>query len=252
MDAGILTLSGVHLPDFRDPLGVWSLESSDAAVFAAHEVDEARLTWQVCLPDSSREAHRVLQSALRVVKEKRVALRALESAFPRMVPTVHWSPGDRTFDDTLWEGVVLARATATAPSIPQVQGPAIGDLVEQGQRLLGRLQRLLTYFAWIETRRSGTLVGITQVDWRGDFKTTWGPDVSEESMALHLKAVRLALASRLALLQMVVVVMGGALVLATRASVPGGQILLIPVVYDYVRDILSAWNRIQDAVEAGA
>ncbi len=249
MDAGTLILGGIELPEARDPLGLWSLEPSDAETFAAQGAGDHALTWRIQLPDSTLEAERVLRVGLRAVEEKQAALCALEAAFPRMTPPVHWSPGDRTADAALWRELVLARSMTTASPTVQAASYALGDLMERGRVLFDQLQQLLIHFAWVETERSGAVIGITQVDWRGDFRTTWDTGASAEDVKLHLKAMRLALASRLALLQMVTVVMGGALTLAVRTSVPGGQILLIPAVYGYVRDILSAWARIRDVDE---
>jgi hypothetical protein len=251
MDTGALMLSGVDLPGSRDPLGLWTLEPPEATTFAAQERGEPSLVWRIRLPDSDREADRMLEAGLRMVSEKQAALRTLEAAFPRMTPTDGWRPEEASADAALWKGIVLVQTTMSAFPIAQAQGAALGGLVERGQDLLRRFRRLLTHLAWVETERSGSIIGITQVDWHGDFETTWGPDLTDESMALHLKAVRLALASRLALLRLMAVVVGGALALVARASVPGGQILLIPVVYGYVRDILEAWERIRDAVETG-
>lgn len=247
MGGGMLVLSGIDLPGARDPLGLWSLEPSDAMTFAAQGAGDHALTWRIRLPDSASEAERVLWAGLRTVEEKNAALRTLEAAFPRMAPPLHWCPEDWTADTVLWRGLVLARSMTTAGPTAQTASYALGDLLERGHALFEQLQRLVTHVAWVKTERSGTPIGITQVDWRGDFRTTWGTDVSVEDTTLHLKAVRLALASRLALLQMVTVVIGGALTLAVRASVPGGQILLIPAVYEYVQDVLSAWARIREA-----
>jgi hypothetical protein len=251
MDAPVFTLSGIHLPAARDPLGLWSLDPAPAATFAAGEPEDDFLTWRVRLPDSVNAADRILESGLHTVAGKQAALRALDAAFPRMTPAVHWSPNEGVIDAELWKGVALARSVITKGPRAYAQGQALGDLLVQGQALLQRLQRLLTHLVWVETKRSDTVLGVTQVDWWGDFKTTWAADVSPDERVLHLKSVRLALASRLAMLQMVVVVIGGALTLAVRASVPGGQIFLIPVVYEYVQEILSAWARIRDAGEAG-
>jgi hypothetical protein len=251
MDASVFTLSGIHLPAARDPLGLWSLDPAPAATFAAGDPEGDSLTWRVCLPDSVHAADQILESSLQVVAGKQAALRALDAAFPRMTPAVDWRPNEGTIDAELWQGVVLARSVITKGPRAYAQGRALGGVIAQGQALLQRLQRLLTHLAWVETKRSDTILGVTQVDWRGDFKTTWAASVSPEEMALHLNAVRLALASRLAMLRMAVVVIGGALTLAVRASVPGGQIFLIPVVYEYVQEILSAWERIRDAGEAG-
>jgi hypothetical protein len=246
MDAGTLMLSGIDLPGERDPLGIWSLEPPEAAAFGLRDAEGDSLLWRVNLPDSAREADDLLQRGLRTVEEKREALMTLEAAFPRMTPDVQWQPGDRTVESELWAGVLAVKSMTASPADVRALGGTPGDLIERGQQLIGRLRRLLTHLAWVETAQSGAVIGITRVDWRGDFETTWSSEVSEEGRALHLKSVRLALASRLALLQMVTVVIGGALALAARASVPGGQVLLIPVVYGYVRDILEAWARIRE------
>ena len=250
MNATSFALTGIDLPQGRDPLGVWSLEPPEATAFAGHETGDDSLIWRVRLPDSTQEANRILQSQLRTVTDKRSALQALETMFPHMTPGVNWNPEDRTVESALWRGVVLARSMTTADSTVRSLGAAPNELIGRAKTLFERIRRLLTGLAWVETERSGAVVGITRVNWRGDFKTTWSPDASEESMGLHLKSVRLALASRLALLQMVTVVVGGALVLASRASVPGGQVLLIPVVYGYVLDILAAWEDVRDTVAA--
>jgi len=246
MDAGTLTLRGIDLPGERDPLGIWSLEPPDAAAFGLRDAEGDSLLWRVRLPDSTREADEMLRRSLRTVEEKQKALETLEAAFPRMTPDVQWQPGDRTVESSLWAGVLAVRSMTTLPADAQTMGGTPAALIERGQQLIGRLRRLLTHLAWVETEQAGAVIGITRVDWRGDFETTWGAEVSDEVRALHLKSVRLALASRLALLRMVTVVIGGALALAVRASVPGGQVLLIPVVYGYVRDILEAWERIRE------
>ena len=75
------------------------------------------------------------------------------------------------------------------------------------------------------------------------------PDVSEEAMRTHLQSVHLALSSRIALIRIVSVVATGAAGLAIKAAVPGGQLLLLPAVWRFVRDALEelrqSWPHIQ-------
>ncbi len=85
--------------------------------------------------------------------------------------------------------------------------------------------------------RTGAPV-ISTVDWTGDYETAWLDGATTLEMTLHLEAVRLALASRHALLRLISVVTSGAMTLTAKASVPGEQVLLIPAVYNYVRSIL--------------
>jgi hypothetical protein len=54
-----------------------------------------------------------------------------------------------------------------------------------------------------------------------------------------MQSVHLALRSRLALVRIVSVVATGAAGLAVKAAVPGGQLLLLPAVWKFVRDVLA-------------
>ena len=68
-------------------------------------------------------------------------------------------------------------------------------------------------------------------------------------MQLHLQAVHLALGSRIALLRLLIVVGTGAAKLALRLVVPGAQLLVLPAVWKFVRDVLrelrQSWPQIQ-------
>jgi hypothetical protein len=57
-------------------------------------------------------------------------------------------------------------------------------------------------------------------------------------MVLHHEAVQLALGSRLALVRLLIVVGTGAATLALRLTVPGAQLLVLPAVWKFVRDVM--------------
>ena len=67
-------------------------------------------------------------------------------------------------------------------------------------------------------------------------------------MALHHKAVQLALGSRIALVRLLIVVSTGAAKLALRLTVPGAQLLVLPAAWRFVRDVL---KELQEWGEAG-
>jgi hypothetical protein len=58
-------------------------------------------------------------------------------------------------------------------------------------------------------------------------------------MRTHRQSVHLALGARIALIRIVSVVATGAAGLAVKAAIPGGQVLLLPAIWKFVRDVLA-------------
>ena len=276
MMASTLSCAGLSLPDDRDPLGVWDLHTSRmgpgpshgeayAASAAAEAPPEARegrfngLIWTVAHPAgvqgrrASREARSMLRGQ-RVAVERRD--RALDLVAPRLtalslMPAYDTRLGEHeaallaevTALQTSWGragigSVAMSMAGEGAAALSHRQMFQQVERMEEARQLLVQLRRLVYHWAWIETEVGGGRIALTTVDWGGDYQTTWLERVTQQQMDLHLDAVRLALASRHALLRLITVAVTGALELALKASVPGGQILLIPAVYRYVRDLL--------------
>ena len=111
---------------------------------------------------------------------------------------------------------------------------------------------MVSHYARVETALAGASIGRTTVDWTGDFVTTWEPVASGAAMRTHLQSVNLALGSRIALLRIVSVVATGAVGLAVKAAIPGGQVLLLPAVWRFVRDVLKelrqSWLQVQHLI----
>jgi hypothetical protein len=95
----------------------------------------------------------------------------------------------------------------------------------------------------------GKPAGLTVIDWKGDHRTIWADGCASDQMETHLAAVRLAMASRQTLLRLFVIVVTGALGLALKAHIPGGQILLLPAVYQFVRDVLQELEHLSDGAK---
>ena len=120
---------------------------------------------------------------------------------------------------------------------------------QQWLAFVERVQQTVAHYARIETALAGRDVGQTAVGWTGDFTTTWQPNVTLEMMRTHRQSVHLALDSRIALIRIVSVVATGAAGLAVKAAIPGGQVLLLPAVWKFVRDVLAelrqSWPKLQ-------
>jgi len=70
-------------------------------------------------------------------------------------------------------------------------------------------------------------------------------------MTLHYHSVHLALASRLAMLHMISIVGTGAIGVAAKFAIPGGQLLALPAAWKFVQDVLKEWKNLK-AVQAGS
>jgi len=276
MMAPTLSCAGLSLPDDQDPLGVWDLHTprmgprpSHGEVYAASAVAEAPqaareggfdgLIWTVAHP-AEVQGRRAAREARSMLRGQRVAVArrdgALDLIEPRLtalslVPAFGARVGaheaallaEVTALQTGWgrdgiASVAMSMSSGEAAALSHRQMFQQVERMEEARKLLVQLRRLVYHWAWIETQIGGERIALTTVDWGGDYQTTWIERVTEQQMDLHLDAVRLALASRLALLRLITVAVTGALELALKASVPGGQILLIPAVYRYVRDLL--------------
>jgi hypothetical protein len=64
-------------------------------------------------------------------------------------------------------------------------------------------------------------------------------------MQVHRHNVDLTLQWRLGTLRMVGVVGAGAANIAVKLAVPGGQLLAIPAVWNFVKDVLKEWRKLQ-------
>jgi hypothetical protein len=133
-------------------------------------------------------------------------------------------------------------ATLALANQPQAKG-LLDDPLQAARaefdRFVERVRELTSSYAHIETKLAGRAIGLTVVGWMGDFKSAWDGKVSVEQIALHRQNVRLALARRAMLVKLLIVVSTGAAKIALRLATPGAQLLVIPAVWQFVKDVIA-------------
>ena len=244
-------LSGVTLPEGEDPLGLWEVPQEETVSFAVPGA-QAAPTWTVGLPASAQEARAILADQSRAVRLAQQDLANVDLELDRL-----GAPGLVSFSTA---DELAASKSELLTSVDGLSGSVSYGLFSakkeqnaedrrQWQAFVGQVRQMIATYARIETALAGQNVGRTTVGWTGDFTTQWEPGVTGGAMRTHLQSVHLALSSRIALVRIASVVATGAAGLAIKAVVPGAQVLLLPAVYKFVRDVLKelrrSWPQIQ-------
>ncbi len=245
-------VSGVTLPEANDLFGVWMIAPKTAGVsFDANApAAPAGPTWRIQLPESVDAAQSILQTQGLAIQRGESALAQAEQRLARIG---HAGEGVSFAAPTRPEADLMIALNTLQPSVSfgLFGKEAIGEQLEnleQWRLFLDQVRNMVSRYARVETGMAGTLVGHTAVGWTGDFNTIWTPGVAPASMRLHHQSVHLALASRLALIRMVAIVAMGATGLALTLSVPGGQLMALPAVWKFVRDVLKEIPNIKSQV----
>jgi hypothetical protein len=127
----------------------------------------------------------------------------------------------------------------------QTEQEADLEATSQWHQFLEQVREMIANYARVETQIGGMPIGRTAVGWTGDFRTFWTPHVTAANMLVHRHAVDITLQWRLGTLRMVGVVGAGAANVAVKLGVPGGQLLAIPAVWNFVKDVLAEWRKLQ-------
>jgi len=125
------------------------------------------------------------------------------------------------------------------------QPSTLQSVGEQFHAAMQHLFRLLTHLAWIETRSEGVLLGQTIIGWGGDTQTLWNRNSRTEDRALHQRNLRLALATRLTQLRLLIIATQAAAKISLLLGSSGGvgAVLVLPVAWNYVNQILRELER---------
>jgi len=127
----------------------------------------------------------------------------------------------------------------------QAEQEADLEATSQWHKFLEQVREMIANYARVETQIGGMPIGRTAVGWTGDFRTFWTPHVTAAEMLVHRRTVAMTLQWRLGTLRMVGVVGAGAANVAVKLGVPGGQLLAIPAVWNFVKDVLAEWRKLQ-------
>ncbi len=214
--------------------------------------------WRVNLPADPDEAEAYLhgaedgletsQQALDAATERIDALvkrQTAQVAFDTSAATAFAVGAEMDEAERALLGLLEEAETGRAPVSYGLGDELAGGLkeaTEQFQGFMERARQVVAYYAWVETRVQGQLLGRTSVGWTGNMHTAWqeGPDAAQ--MALHQRTLALSLASRETLVRTFVVVASGAAKLSVLLSAPGGALLAIPAAWKFI-------NQVRDEIE---
>jgi hypothetical protein len=203
-----------------EPAARWSLDlpaGEDAVAYL--EQAEAQLANAQAALD---EAPQRLEAFMSQLQAGGGAQYALESTPAAEGELLHWmevfQPGAVSFgDDEAQRWQALAQLEGYVNQV-------IGQVV---------------HLAWVETRQEGALLATSQMSWKGDAQTAWEQEVTAEQRALHLRSLRLALASRLAMLKIIITSAQAAAKIGALMAAPGGALLALPAAWKYVQKLVA-------------
>jgi hypothetical protein len=122
---------------------------------------------------------------------------------------------------------------------------AWGVSKNQFETLITQVDRDVLHFAWVETTIGGQLIARTSVEWNGDAQTVWNNGSNNEQLVLHQRNLRFVTKTRGMRFRLFVTVASGAARVASLMITPGGAMLALPAIYQYVTKILAQARELQ-------
>lgn len=264
------SLLGVDAPQGQDPFGIWNVAESGPTSYSVEAAPPSaaaiELTWRVELPAAPQPALDLLHARAADVERGLADLASVQRSLESFsqVPSFAGEEEHAAQKNALRDMVALYQ-----PS--EVTAYGLGDMfkgkdkeAEQRERqaqaeereaqtqwesFVQQVQQTLRDAVRIETVIGGRTAGVTRVSWGGNFATFWSAGAPGSTRDMHRQALTVALNSRTALLRVIGVVAGGAAGLAAKAGIPGGQVLLLPAAWKYVRAVLAelrqAWPQLK-------
>ena len=261
----IFELAGTGLADATpDVLGVWTATPATPGEAVAFDTAAAPATdapvWRANLPADPELAEAELAGGETRLGASHAALTEAQMRLDAFVAARTAGPA---FDvpGTGAEGAAPeAELWLLLQEIEQGRPPpsfGLGDTLvgkweqanQQFQAFIEQVSRLVAYYALVETRQAGRIVGRTAVGWTGDVDTVWPAATQPDQADLHRRTLALALASRDALVRMVALVTSGAVKLSVLLTTPGGAVLALPAAWKFINRVLAELERHQQSVE---
>ena len=224
-----------------DPLGIWVAPQEAAVAFNLGSGETRVPIRRIPLPASPGEAQAFLSAQAQAVALTHQYLdrAAQELALFGLPEQVSFSATDE----------LLTQKNALSTTIGELCSPVSytikfkSDLEEQEARqgwldLVEQVRQAVTRYARVRTELGSVPIGLTTVSWQGDFQTTWTSGLELDERQVHLNAVHVALSSRIEMVRMVSVVAVGVANILLKVAVPGGQLMLLPAVFKFVRDVM--------------
>ncbi len=257
-----------------DPLGLWDT-APQAVSFGMGDEDTsvtAAPVYRVNLPESMAASSSALAENLASFERMNAALDDVPSQLDGLVqrmqekqrqaaPGVSFAVADLA-PETGPESELLSLLSMSDSAALGGVGPEVGPegvsfgLIEQASGALGqakeKLETLLEqvnhdilHFAWVETKIAGQIIARTEVGWSGDSTTVWTEATSAEQILLHQRTLKVVSQTRHLKLRLLLTITGGAARVAPLMATPGGAVLALPAVYQYVTKILEQVKQLQ-------
>ncbi|MCS6846829.1 MAG: hypothetical protein RMN52_03845 [Anaerolineae bacterium] len=203
--------------------------------------------WRRAVPPDARTARSALQAQDEALQRDH---ENIEKAIQRLNDFIEaWTPGQPARAKSL-KDAPQPPEDALAAALDRIRAPQAKDLLdplqaarEEFDAFVRRVGELVSHYAVIETSSNGTLIARTLVSWTGDFKSLLRSDATPDQIRLHERNVRAALARRAALIRLMGVISTSAAKIALRLATPGAQLLVLPALWQFVRDVIEELRR---------
>lgn len=225
-------------PAASDVLGLW-----DAA-----PGDEPGPVWEVAV--SGEDALASLQQPARQLDAVTLALSAAERRLQRFVqtsrspqfalagPALTLPPAERR----------LAALVAPMRAQPIALAGLRTDLDEATRRATDfahQVRRIAGQVALVRSSAARRPLGHTRVGWGGDVRTVWAAGLSPTDVAVHDRAVQLALATIRSWLRIITLASAGIVQLSLLFPSGVGAITALPAAWNFITDILAEYQRLR-------
>lgn len=204
---------------------VWEVDVSGEGVLAALEQPAGQLA----------AAERALPAAERRLQRFIATARSPQFAFAGPAP-----------------GLGAAERQLALALAPETQPFALGGLRTELDEALRRatafahqVRRTAGQPALVRSSAGGRPLGRTRVSWGGDVRTVWAAGLTPANVAVHDRAVQLALTTFHAWLRMVTLVGAGAVRLSVLLPTGIGALTALPAAWNFVTGILSEYQRLR-------
>lgn len=253
-----------------DPLGLWDSapQSFSFDIGDDNTLESAEPVYRVNLPENAEASSSALAENLANFERMNAALDEIPLQLDGLVRRVQairqTAPHAVSFAaaDILRETgpesellSLLAISDSASLSANEQEGASFGLMDEAGEALIQAKEKFegfveqvnheFLHFAWVETKIGSQLIARTEVGWNGDSTTIWTEAPPPEQTSLHQRTLIFASRTRNLKLRLLLTVAGGAAKMAALFITPGGAVLALPAVYQYVVKILTQVRQLQ-------
>lgn len=122
-------------------------------------------------------------------------------------------------------------------------GGLLDDLRREFNAFVASVWRELIHLAVVDSVAGDRVECHTRIGWSGDTIRFVAPGTSRERVQAHDAAVRVAVATSVGRVRLLVMIAAAAAKIAAMIATPGAAVMALPVAYKCVRDMYEQWTR---------